>query len=211
MVSWPPGEKIRCKRGVRQGDPLSPLLFVIVADLQCIINKAADMDILSAPIESITPSNFLVIQYANDTLIIMKASMRELFCLKGILHSFCTSTELKINFPKSCFLLINLDVTKTTQLAVVFGCQIGTFPFTYLGLPIGLTRLKVKDYLSLITKVERRLNSISSWLSMAGRLILVNSTYSAMPIFAMCTLKVSVTVINDIFFSNTQESCVSLY
>jgi len=62
-------------RGVTQGDPLSLLLFVIAVDLlQCIINKAANMGILSAPLDGVTHSDFPVIQYADDTLIIMKAS-----------------------------------------------------------------------------------------------------------------------------------------
>jgi hypothetical protein len=95
-------------------------------------------------------------------------------------------------------LSINLDVTKINQLAAMFGCQVGTFPFTYLGLPMGLTRSKVKEYLPLITNVERRINAISSWLSIARRVTLVNSTYSMMPIFAICTLKILVTVINTI-------------
>jgi hypothetical protein len=107
-------------------------------------------------------------------------------------------TGLKINFHRSCLLPINLDATKTNQLVVVFGCQVGIFPFTYLGLPMGLMRPKVKYYLPLITKVEGRLNAISSWLSIAGRLTLVNSTFPVMPIFAMCTLKIPVTVINAI-------------
>jgi hypothetical protein len=59
----------------RQVDPLSPLLFVIAVDLlQCIINNAANMGILSAPFKGTTRSDFPVIQYADDTLIIMKAS-----------------------------------------------------------------------------------------------------------------------------------------
>jgi hypothetical protein len=121
-----------------------------------------------------------------------------LFYLKGILHSFSISTGLKINFNKSCLLPINLDAFKSDQLATIFGCQIGSFSFTYMGLPMGLTKPRIKDYLPLINKVERRLNATNIWLSMAGRLTLVNPTFSAMPIFAICTLKLSVTVIDDI-------------
>lgn len=129
-----------CKRGVWKGDPLSPLLFVIVVDhLQCIINKAAILGILSALIDNSNSPDFPVIQYVDDTLIIMKASQRDLFCLKGILHS-SASTGLKINFNKSCLMPINLEPKKTVQLAVVFGCQIGSFPFTYLGLSLGITK-----------------------------------------------------------------------
>jgi hypothetical protein len=45
--------------------------------------------------------------------LIMKASQRELFCLKGILNSFTNTTGLKVNYSKSCILPINLEATKT--------------------------------------------------------------------------------------------------
>jgi len=80
------GKQFHCKRGVRQGDPLSPLLFVLAADLlQCIVNKAYNQGVFTLPI-NVDPSNdFSIIQYADDTILIMKASQRELFCLKGLI------------------------------------------------------------------------------------------------------------------------------
>jgi hypothetical protein len=146
--------------------------------------KATKIGVFSAPLERDNMPDFPIIQYIDDTLIIMKVFQIVLFCLKGILHSFSPATGLKINFHKSCLLSINLDTVKTGQLAIVFGCQVGDFPFTYLGLPMGLTKPKIKD-LPLISKIERRLNATGTWLSMAGRLTLVNSTFSAMPIFAI--------------------------
>ena len=161
LLNGVPGKTFHCKRGVRQGDPLSPLLFVLAADLlQSIVNKAVQHGLLRLPIP--TPSSdFPVIQYADDTLIILEASATQLFFLKGVLQSFSDSIGLKINFSKSMMVPINLKIEKLNHLARTFGCQTGSFPFTYLGLPMGLTRPKVDDFLPLTSKCERRLNYIS--------------------------------------------------
>jgi len=157
------------KRGVRQGDPLSPLLFVLAADLlQSIISKATQMGHLRLPIPAPT-LDFPIIQYVDDTLIILEASTTQLFFLKGILQSFSDSTDLKINFSESMMVPINLSNEKLNHLARTFGCATGSFPFTYLGLPLGLSRPKVDDFLPLISKCEKRLNYVYPFLSQAGR------------------------------------------
>jgi hypothetical protein len=80
-------------------------------------------------------------------------------------------------------------------LAQAFGCDVGTFPFTYLGLPMGLTKPQVKDYAPLIYRIERRMSATSQFLSYAGRLQLVNSVISSLPTYYMCSLKLPLTVI----------------
>lgn len=192
------GKTFHCRRGVRQGDPLSPLLFVLAADLlQSIINKAAQLGHLKLPIPG--PSlDFPIIQYADDTLIILEASATQLFFLKGILQSFSDSTGLRINFAKSMMLPINLSNEKLNHLARTFGCQTGSFPFTYLGLPMGITRPRVDDFLPLMSKCERRLSFISPFLNQAGRLELTNSVLSALPTYTMCTISLPKTVIKQI-------------
>ena len=73
LLNGVPVKKICCKRGARQGDPLSLLLFVLAADLlQAIITKVASLGLLRRPIPQ-PGEEFPIIQYADDTLLILEA------------------------------------------------------------------------------------------------------------------------------------------
>ena len=62
LLNGVPGKTVHCKWGVRQGDLLSPLLFVLAADmLQSILNKAKERQIVKLPIELNHSSDFPVI------------------------------------------------------------------------------------------------------------------------------------------------------
>jgi hypothetical protein len=66
--------------------------------------------------------------------------------LKALLHSFGESTGLKVNYSKSVMVPINLQDQRLEHLARTFNCEKGLLPFTYLGLPLGLTKPKVIDF-----------------------------------------------------------------
>lgn len=114
LLNGVPGKRFKCKRGERQGDPLSPLLFVLAADfLQSLINKGKVMGLINLPIPLQIEKDFPIIQYADDTLIIMEGDPRQLFFLKTILQNFSESTGLKVNYSKSMMLPINISGEKT--------------------------------------------------------------------------------------------------
>ena len=74
LLNGTAGKVFHCKRGVRQGDPLSPLLFVLAADLlQHIINQAKNQGSLNLPIRHNAGTDFPIVQYVEDTLLIMEA------------------------------------------------------------------------------------------------------------------------------------------
>jgi hypothetical protein len=107
LLNGIPGKKFYCQRGVRQGDPLSPLLFVLVVDLlQAILNRAMQQNIIYAPLPGPACPDFPIIQYANDTLVVLKADANQLLCLKAILQSFADSTGLTANYNKSSMMPI---------------------------------------------------------------------------------------------------------
>jgi hypothetical protein len=71
LLNGVPGKKIPCRRGVRQGDPFSPILFVSGMDLlQLMVNKLASDGTLIAPLP-IENTKFPIVQYADDTLLIL--------------------------------------------------------------------------------------------------------------------------------------------
>lgn len=169
LLNGLPGKKFVCKRGVRQGDPLSPMLFVLAAEiLQYIINGLKDRNILKLPIPQPGP-DFPIVQYADDTLLIMQADARQRFCLKAVLNTFAASTGLSVNFSKSIIVPINVSEEKMKILAGTLGCQVGSLPFTYLGLPMGTTKPRIEDFSPLLDKVERKLSACSTLLSYSGR------------------------------------------
>jgi hypothetical protein len=73
----------------------------------------------------------------------------------GDLGGVCWGLGLTHGLPP-----INLDATKTAQLAGGFGCPMGSFPFSYLGIPTGISNSKPKnrDFLPLLEKIEKMLN-----------------------------------------------------
>lgn len=84
-----PGKVLLCKRGVGRGDRLSPLLFLQAADLpHSILNKGKDVNLLKFPVPLSCSSDYPIIQYADDTLIVMEACSRQPITLKAHLHSF---------------------------------------------------------------------------------------------------------------------------
>ena len=125
----------------------------------------------------------------------MEAELAQLVHLKNLLHSFSISTGLKVNYSKSMLVPINLEVNGALQLAEAFGCSLGSLPFTYLGLPLSLTKPKVVDFLPLVTRCERRLTCTSVYLSQAGRLEVTNSIFTAMPMYFMSTFQLHKIVI----------------
>jgi hypothetical protein len=175
------------------------LIFAIAADLlQEVINHEYHLGNLLPPFPQNTELPFPIIQYVDDTIVIMQGVESQLLLLIKILHKIYLSSGLKVNYHKSCLVPINTDNDQALELAGAFGCLVASFPFTYLGLPMGLTKPQVKDYAPLICRIERRLSASSQYLSYAGRLQLINSVLSSLPTYYMCSLKLPVTVIEAI-------------
>jgi hypothetical protein len=103
-----------------------------------------------------------------------------------------------VNYHNSNIYPINVSQERIDVLAGTFDCQIGSFPFTSLGLPMGTTKPKVEDFLPLVQRIERRLIATSNFVTQAGRVEMMNSVLSALPTFYMGKIKMPPTVIKQI-------------
>lgn len=92
----------RTFRGLRQGDPLSPLLFNVVADtLSVMLDKVVAKDHLRGVLADLIPGGISHIQYADDTVIMVDGSPQSITNLKIIMYCFEWLSGLRINFHKS--------------------------------------------------------------------------------------------------------------
>ena len=136
-----------------------------------------------------------MIQYADDTILILPACTQQALIVKDSLTDYASSIGLKINFHKSTLIPINCGSEKRDELANIFGCVVGKKPFTYLGLPLGTTRPTVQELMPLVCSVERRLSATPNMISYGGKLSLLNSVITSLIIFALCTLRLPTKII----------------
>ena len=106
--------------------------------------------------------------------------------------------SLKVNFHKSSMVPINISSERCNALANILDCKVESLPFTYLGLPMGTKRPRIDDLIYVAHRINRRLSGIASLLYSSSRLTVIKSTISAMPIFAMCSLKIPFTILDHI-------------
>nr|CAD1831264.1 unnamed protein product [Ananas comosus var. bracteatus] len=183
-----PGTSFSCKRGLRQGDPLSPLLFILCVDvLFRMLQLAVNSHLL--PAIGIGEAKIHTLQFADDILIFFDGSSRSAAVIKVILDAFSSSSGLKINFNKSSLIPINLSSEQTRLLTNVFACPIQDFPIKYLGLPLSPKRLRKSDYLALIEKIDNRLAGWKGNLLLRGVDSFLSIRYSllSLPIFVQLT------------------------
>jgi hypothetical protein len=169
-------------------------------------HKSSPHGLLQLPIPSNDHARFPIIQYAYDTIIMMKASQRQLLCLKAILESSAQSMSLRVNYSKSGMGPLNMFAEKVELMTIVFACQLPDMPFTYLGLPMGTTRPRVEHFEPIVNRMERQLTSISSHLTHAGKLQLVNSVHSSSPTYTMCSISVPL-ILHD-YFDRIKRHCM---
>ena len=189
LVNGSPASFFNSSRGLRQGDPLSPYLFVLGMEVFSILmEKSASEGFLQGHKFVNRSGDELQLNHlllADDTLVFCKDSIDQLAYLSWILLWFEAISRLNINLDKSSIMPVG-NVENLVLFANELGCGTGNLPTTYLGLPLGMHC----NFVSIWDGVEEWFRrKLASWkrqhISKGGRLTLIKSTLSNLLIYTM--------------------------
>lgn len=197
ILKGSPGRRICHARGLRQGDPLSPLLFVLVMEVLNALFRLADGRGLLKVLHPLLRERAFM--YADDVVIFTSPDQQDLALIRAILDIFAGASGLKTNLNKCLISPIQCDLDATVALLSHFPGKVDPFSIKYLGIPLGLKKLNKADLQPLVDKVANRL---STWkagmLNRAGRTVLIKSTLSAIPTHIALAVNISPWVISCI-------------
>ncbi|CAA7029244.1 unnamed protein product [Microthlaspi erraticum] len=184
-------------RGIRQGDPLSPYLFILCSEvLSGLCSKAQDnSQIAGIRIANGSPRiNHLL--FADDTMFFCKSNEKTCKALKDILQKYEEASGQKINCQKSAF-----TFSKKTPAGIrarvkdQLGIKNEGGQGKYLGLPEAFGRKKKDLFSSVVDRIRQRSISWSTkQLSGAGKLVMLKSVLSSMPTYSMSCFKLHVSL-----------------
>ena len=175
-------------RGLRQGDPLSPYLFMLCADgFSSLIKDAARNQVLSGI--SICKGCPMVshLFFADDSLLFCKATDRECRKLVEILELYEAVLGQKLNKDKSSvFFSHNTPQERRSEVIGILGPMQDTRHNKYLGLPSIIGRSKMEEFAEVKERVGKKL---ARWkekmLSMGGNEVLIKAVAQAVPTYTM--------------------------
>lgn len=178
-------------RGLWQGDPMSPYLFLLCIEKLAlrIQTKVANNDWLPIRISDSGPA-ISHLFFADDCLLFTKAKASQVKLVQEVLDTFCKASRMRVNIQKSRFLPSrNISRTKITKFEGIMNFKHNFTIGKYLGFPLLSGRVTNADFSYIIDKVNSRLAGWKGrFLSRAGRVTLAKSVLSSMPIYTMHNL-----------------------
>uniref|UniRef100_A0A0A9EUA7 Reverse transcriptase domain-containing protein n=1 Tax=Arundo donax TaxID=35708 RepID=A0A0A9EUA7_ARUDO len=188
LLNGEPGELIYHHRGLRQGDTLSPMLFILVMDvLNSLVAQATHVGLLQ-PL-AVQRAKHRISFYADDVIMFLRPLSRDLSIIQQLLDTFGHASGLNTNIAKSSVTPIQCNEEDLERIAELLPCEIKNFPCTYLGLPLSVCKPTKAELLLLIDKVADQLpNWKASLMNRAGRLITFKVVLTAVPTYLMIAL-----------------------
>lgn len=176
------------KRGLRQGDLLSPYLFLIAMNcLSILLNKGAEEGKFNYH-DKCAASKLTHLYFADNLFIFTDGTESSVTGVLEILEEFKVKSGLAVSIQKTAFYSSGLTPYEITTITTSTGLSHGSLPIRYLGVPLNSKKLTLLNCEPLLAQVKSKVNSWSAQsLSFAGRLLLVNTVVAGITNFWCAT------------------------
>ncbi|KAH9670971.1 reverse transcriptase domain-containing protein [Citrus sinensis] len=181
------GPIIPC-RGLRQGDPLSPYLFIICAEGLSSLFRSQERSGLLHGVKVARGAPMIShLFFADDSFLFFKATHNEAALVKQVLTVYGKAAGQVVNFSKSSISFsANVSEANVWQLCELLEVNATTNHGAYLGLSSYIGRKKKEVFHYIRDRVWKRLQGWSAkMLSRAGKEILLKTVALAMPNYAI--------------------------
>ncbi|CAM8896820.1 unnamed protein product [Rhodiola kirilowii] len=188
---------IKPERGLRQGDPISPYLFLLCAEwLTFTINKYHERGLVKGIRISRTAPVITHLMFADDCMLFLKAKPDCVCRLQEILRRYEAVSGQKVNYEKSQVVCSrNVPDLLKNEIVESLGVKVVEVHSNYLGLPLIFGNRKTALFRLIEEKVHKK---TEDWkhklLSAAGREVLIKSVLQSIPAYAMSAFKIPATV-----------------
>ncbi|PKI56643.1 hypothetical protein CRG98_022955 [Punica granatum] len=194
-------ESFNMGRGIRQGCPLSPYIFVLCIERMSHLISSAVGEGVWRPIRAGRHGPPLSHpMFADDLLLFSKASLEQVQVIKNVLDALCAALGQKVNTAKSLlFFSRNVSSDLRAQIMQASGFVAAPSLRRYLGVPLIVGRVTRDHFQSVITRVRSRLEGWESrCLSLASRITLARSVIQIIPYYSMQVLKFPASICDEL-------------
>ncbi|GJX05690.1 RNA-directed DNA polymerase, eukaryota [Tanacetum coccineum] len=158
LVNGSPTEEFQFFKGLKQGDPLSPFLFILVMEsLHLSFKRVVDARMFNGIV--LDPSMQLShMFYMDDTVFMGQWSAKNIDTIIYVLKCFQRASGLHINLTKSKLMGLSVSEDRVEQAANRIGCGVLKAPFAYLGSIVGGSMSRIKSWEEIVGKMTARLS-----------------------------------------------------
>jgi hypothetical protein len=188
LVNGQPVGRITPTRGIRQGDPLSPYLFILCAEaLSALLHHAERSGYLSGVPTSKHGPRLNHLFFADDSLLFCKATSTDWHRLSLILDRYEKASGQKLNKDKTAIFFSRNTGQEARDIILQLSGIPATQRFdTYLGLPALVGKSRSREFQYIKDRVWKRLNDWKTkFLSQAGKEVLIKAVVQAIPTYSM--------------------------
>ncbi|GKA30743.1 RNA-directed DNA polymerase, eukaryota [Tanacetum coccineum] len=197
LVNGSPTSEFQFYKGLKQGDPLAPFIFILVMEsLHLSFNRVVHAGMFQGIVLN-SSMHLSHLFFADDVVFMGQWNSKNIDTIIFVLKCFQRASGLCINVSKSKLMGIAVKDDYIHQAANRIGCGILKTPFTYLGSKVGGNMCRICSWDEVVDKLIARL---SKWkmktLSIGGRLTLLKAVLGSLPIYHMSIFKVPKNVLH---------------